>query len=173
MEENEKKPVDPYDRFLSLSDTLKITLYPYEQNGVLIHLPAKSPYFRFTTPLIRKKALQNGHGWDKSLTDLLAFEIINDAKCREIRLDFYVGPGEEKERQGWISYAKVKGQPFLLSRSLFQNGKRWQSLDEEILLDKDSYDENEDFVSEVLTRNLTGFFMKKLPLLERAILERK
>src|SRR5574344_3128438 len=108
MEENEKKPVDPYDRFLSLSDTLKITLYPYEQNGVLIHLPAKSPYFRFTTPLIRKKGLQNGRGWDKNLTDLLAFEIINDVKSRSVVLHFYVGPGLESERQSWIQYALKK-----------------------------------------------------------------
>ncbi len=173
MDENNKKVVDPYDRFLSLSDTLKITLYPFEQNGALIHLPAKSPYFRFTTPLIRKKALQNGRGWDKNITDLIAFEIINDAKSREIVLHLYVGPGEERERQGWINYAKEKGQPFLLGRGLFENGKRWQSIYDELLLDKDSYDESEDFVSEVLTRNLNGFFAKKLPFIERAILERK
>jgi hypothetical protein len=173
MDETEKKVVDPYERFLSLSDTIKITLYPYETAGAIIHLPAKSPYFRFTTSLIRKKALQNGRGWDKNLTDLLAFEIWNDVKSRQVLLDLYVGPGEEKERQGWILYARNKGKPFALGRGLFQNGKRWQSVDAIVLLDKDSYDQNEDFVSEVLTRNLTGFLNRQLPIVERAILERK
>jgi hypothetical protein len=169
----EKKISDPYDRFLSLSDTLKITLYPYEQSGAIVHLPAKSPYFRFTTYPIRKKGLQNGRGWDKNLTDLLAFEIINDAKSRQVLLHFYVGPGEEKERQAWIHYAQAKGRPFLMGLTIYQNGKRWQSIDEAVLLDKDSYDQNEDFVSEILTRNLTGYLNQKLPVLERAIFEKK
>lgn len=171
--ENKSAVVDPYNRFLSLSDTLKITLYPYEEAGALIHLPAKSPYFRFTTPLIRKKGLQNGRGWDKNLTDLLAFEIINDVKSRSVVLHFYVGPGEEGERQAWIRYAQQKGQPFLLGHNVFQNGKRWQSLYDLVLLDKDSYDQNEDFVTEVLTRNLNGFLRQKLPFLERAVSEKK
>lgn len=173
MDSSESKVVDPYVRFLSLSDTLKITLYPYESSGALIHLPAKSPYFRFTTTKIRQKGLQNGRGWDKNLTDLLAFEIINDVKSRSVILHFYVGPGEEKERQSWILYAKAKGQPFLLGQSVFQNGKRWQSLYDLVLLDKDSYDQNEDFVTEVLTRNLSGFLRQKLPFLERAVGEKK
>jgi hypothetical protein len=164
---------DPYDRFCALSDTIKITLYPYETAGALIPLPAKSPYFRFTTPKIRAKGLRNGHGWDKNLTDLLAFELINDAKSRQVILSLYVGPGEESERQGWILYAEKKGQPFRLGRPRFENGKRWQSLNDEILLTKDDYDQNEDFVNELLVRNLTLFLNKKLPFFERAILERK
>jgi hypothetical protein len=166
------KVLDPYDRFLALSDTIKITLYPYEANGALIALPAKSPYFRFTTDKIRAKGLRNGHGWEKNITDLLAFELINDAKSRQVILSLYVGPGEENERQGWILYAKKKGWPFLLGKPRYENGKRWQSLDDEILLAKDDYDGNEDFVNELLTRNITAFLMKKLPYLERAIQER-
>jgi hypothetical protein len=173
MDNSESKVVDPYNRFLSLSDTLKITLYPYEEAGALIHLPAKSPYFRFTTPIIRQKGLQNGRGWDKSLTDLLAFEIINDVKSRSVVLHFYVGPGLESERQSWIQYALKKGQPFLLGKSLYENGKRWQSIYDFLLRDKDNYDQNEDFVTEVLTRNLNGFLRQKLPFLERAISEKK
>jgi hypothetical protein len=60
-----------------------------------------------------------------------------------------------------------------LGQSIFQNGKRWQSLYDLLLLDKDNYDQNEDFVTEVLTRNLTGFLRQKLPFLERAISDRK
>jgi hypothetical protein len=167
------KIVDPYDRFLSLNDTIKITLYPYETNGALIALPAKSPYFRFTTEKIRAKGLRNGRGWEKNLTDLLAFELINDAKSRQVILSLFVGPGDEKERQGWIDYAKSKGQPFLLGKGRYENGKRWQSLYDELLLTKDDYDQGEDFVNELLTRNLMTFLMKKLPYFERAIQERK
>lgn len=173
MDRPETKVADPYNRFLTLSDTLKITLYPYEEVRALIRLPAKSPFFRFTTPKIRQKGLQNGHGWDKSLTDLLAFEIINDIKSRSVVLHFYVGPGVENERQSWIHYALKKGQPFLVGRSLFENGKRWQSVYDLVLLDKDNYDQNEDFVTEVLARNLNGFLRQKLPFLERAISEKK
>jgi hypothetical protein len=166
------KIIDPYDRFLALNDTLKITLYPYETSGALIALPAKSPYFRFTTDKIRAKGLRNGRGWEKNITDLLAFELINDAKSRRVILSLYVGPGDEMERQGWIAYAKRKGQPFLLGKTRYENGKRWQSLFDQVLLSKDDYDQSEDFVNELLTRNLTGFLSKKLPYLERAIQER-
>lgn len=168
----ESKSVDFYGRFQSLSDTVRVTLYSFETSGMLIPLPAKSPYFRFTTSKVRQKGMKNGRGWDKNLTDLLAFEIINDVKSRSIVLHFYVGPGDEAERQSWIRYAQAKGQPFLLGTSRFQNGKRWRSLYDAVLLGKDSYDQNEDFVSEILTRNLTLFLRQKLPFLERAISEK-
>jgi hypothetical protein len=35
------------------------------------------------------------------------------------------------------NYAKAKGQPFLLGKGRYENGKRWQSLYDELLLTKD------------------------------------
>lgn len=175
MDNPEEKTTDksPYERFNLISDELKMALFPASQNGTIIALPAKSPYFRFTSLRLRDAGGRGGTGWDSRITDLLGFEIINDAKAREVRLDLYVAPGPEALRQAWISYAYHSGAPFFMGNSRNENGRHWQSIYFQILLGKNDYDLDSDLVGESLNRNWLLFLKKRLPYLEAAALRKK
>jgi hypothetical protein len=171
MEEKENET--PANGVSELSDAIRLTLFPFGENGTIILLPGKFPYFRFTSFRIRNAVGLLGRDWEKNLFDLIAFEIVNDEKSRTVNLNLYVGPGEEKKRQEWIHYAYKHGLPFVLGKSLFQNGKRWQSLYSEILLGKNDYDGATPAAVEKLTRSINEFVKKRLPYFEKALMDKK
>lgn len=161
------------DANAELSDAIRLALFPYGENGTLILLPGKLPFFRFTSFRIRNAVGLKGRGWERNLFDLLAFEIVNDEKTRSVTLSFYVGPGEERTRQEWIHYAYRHGLPFLLGKSVYQNGKRWQSLYSETFLSKNDYDGPTPIAVEKTGRAINEFVKKRLPYFEKAIMDKK
>jgi hypothetical protein len=164
-------PISSFDRLSQINDDIRLCLYPYTVKGTIILLGNKSPYYLFTTPRIRRSVPLKGVGWEKNFFDLVALEIVNDEKSREVILSLIVGPGEEKERQKWIGFCLKKGQPFIVGKSRNENGKRFQVVYQEILLSKNDYEGEAGAVNEILNRSLNRFVNQRLPFFERALMD--